>query len=113
MLFSRKAVGDRGEDQAVTYLKKKKYKIIERNVHLPPGEIDIVAMQDTSYIFIEVKYRTTDLYGKGFEAVDHRKQERIRRAAILYCQQKKIEALCRFDVISIDGTEITHIENAF
>ena len=110
---SKKSIGDGGEAQAVKYLKKKKYEIVARNLRTKYGEIDIIARKDGVYVFVEVKRRTTDAFGKGFEAVDHRKQEKIRNSALLYCQINNIEALCRFDVISIDSGEITHIENAF
>ncbi|MDR2870049.1 MAG: YraN family protein [Deferribacteraceae bacterium] len=112
-MHNKKISGNKGEDTAARYLKKKKYKIVERNINTKAGEIDIIAMQGSVYVFVEVKYRATAIYGMGFEAVDFRKQDKIRRSAILYCQAKQIKALCRFDVVSIDGEQITHIENAF
>ena len=77
------------------------------------GEIDLIVECDSVLVFVEVKRRSSDKFGQGFESVTKRKQQRIISAAKHYCVVNNIEKLCRFDVISIDGKEITHIENAF
>ena len=78
------------------------------------GEIDIIAKDGDCYVFCEVKYRSGRQAGNPLEAVDQRKQKKIFRCALYYTVQHGIEdAQCRFDVIGVEGTEITHIKNAF
>lgn len=109
--------GKANEIIAKNYLKKKKYKILLCNYKNKIGEIDIIAKQKDYIVFVEVKARTSGAFGNPVEAVDERKQEKIRRVASLYLlQTKQTNANCRFDVISILGNEdaeITHIEDAF
>ena len=103
----------KGEDIAVKYLKKKGYEIIERNFHTRYGEIDIIARNDGVLIFVEVKRRSSESFGTASAAVTSTKQKKIIKSAEYYCMMEKIQPLCRFDVIAIDGEELTHIENAF
>ncbi len=105
--------GKDGEEKACNYLKSKKYKILERNYRCIYGEIDIIAKDNDTLVIIEVKYRKTAKYGKGYEAVTYTKQQKIIRTAEYYINDKHIKMPVRFDVISIDDNEITHIENAF
>ena len=75
---------------------------------------DIIAKDGDCYVFCEVKYRSGRQAGNPLEAVDQRKQKKIFRCALYYTVQHGIEdAQCRFDVIGVEGTEITHIKNAF
>ena len=105
--------GKTGEDKAAAFLKKKGCAIIARNYRAKTGEIDIIAEQGGVLVFVEVKTRDTSTYGEGFESVTGIKQAKIIRTAEFYITQNNVEKLCRFDVISIDGDKITHIENAF
>lgn len=105
--------GKDGEEKACNYIKAKKYKIAERNYRCLYGEIDIIAESNGVLIIIEVKYRKSDKYGKGYEAVNTVKQKKIIKTAEYYINEKNVKMPVRFDVISIDGNEITHIENAF
>lgn len=105
--------GKSGEKKAAEFLKKNGYSILQMNYRSKTGEIDIIAEKDNVVVFVEVKTRTTDKYGSGFEAVGHTKQGKIARTAEAYIIENKIEKLCRFDVISIDKEEITHIISAF
>lgn len=109
-----KIEGTGGEILAVNFLKKKKYKILETNFSNHVGEIDIIAEKDGVIAFIEVKRRQTLQYGRPIEAVDPRKQNKIRKVAEIYLMLKnKTLADVRFDVIEILGDEINHVENAF
>lgn len=116
-MFGKKMVGNYGEDLAVKYLKKKKFKIISRNYQTKLGEIDIIAVKNKETVFVEVKTRTQKLYGTGAEAVDYFKQQRIIKTSMLYLGEKYSLVPIRYDVIEIylDGEEfeINHIENAF
>ncbi len=103
-----------GEALAQRYLKKKGYKIVECNYKNSIGEIDIIAKQKDSYIFVEVKARSSYAYGNPCEAVTPYKQNKIRRVAEIYINQHRLfDAPCRFDVVEVLGEEINHIENAF
>lgn len=64
-------------------------------------------------VFVEVKYSSSRIFGEPMERVDKRKQNQIRKAAEGFIIRNHIEEECRFDVISIVGNEITHIEDAF
>ena len=107
--------GALGEFDAKDYLEKKKYKIIEINHKNKLGEIDIVAQYKSTVVFVEVKSRSTLHFGRPSEAVDLRKQHKLRTVANLYLlQHQMMDKECRFDVIEvIGGKEINHIENAF
>ena len=113
----KRLIGDKGEDLAVRYLKGKGYKVIQRNFRTPLGEVDIIADDRDTLVFIEVKTRTDDSFGLPFEAVDGRKRERMRKIALLYLKNSGKERPVRFDVISIeikDGrSNINHIKEAF
>lgn len=109
-----KVTGDSGEEIACKYLRKKRYKILERNYKNPIGEIDIVTKHRGMIVFVEVKTRTSDYFGLPREAVDVYKQDKIRRVALGYLKHHRaLESLIRFDVIEILDGEVTHIENAF
>ena len=109
-----RAKGIIGETLALQYLKKHGYKIIKQNYTCPIGEIDIIASKKRCIVFVEVKARESDAFGRPGEAVNYYKQQKIRKVATTYLKfNKKIDASCRFDVIEILGDEINHIENAF
>lgn len=110
------ADGVRGEDMAVAYLETAGYRILERNWRFHRNEIDIIAMEDDTLVFIEVKKRQDSAHGYGCEAVDHAKQQRIRRVAeayLRYTKRSQTETKCRFDVVSIDDDKILLFKNAF
>ncbi len=105
--------GKDGEEKACNYLKSKKYKILEKNYRCLYGEIDIIAKYNNTLVIIEVKYRKSAKFGKGYEAVNYTKQQKIIKTLQYYINEKNVKMPVRFDVISIDDNEITHIENAF
>lgn len=105
--------GKDGEEKACNYLKSKKYKILEKNYRCLYGEIDIIVKYNNTLVIIEVKYRKSAKFGKGYEAVNYTKQQKIIKTLQYYINEKNVKMPVRFDVISIDDNEITHIENAF
>lgn len=106
--------GVSGEINACQYLKDKKYIIEKTNFKTNVGEIDIVARKGRTIVFVEVKKRETLVYGRPSEAVDQRKQNKIRNTAQLYLLKNKLASSpVRFDVIELIGDKINHIENAF
>lgn len=122
MSLIRKLLGQTGEDAAERYLKEKGYRILERNYRLKMGEVDIIALDRDTVVFVEVKTRRGISHGTPAEAVNLRKQRRIVKAATAYIIGKKlVDVSCRFDIISIivagdgGGTSpgIDHIVSAF
>ena len=114
---NKREIGDTGEVIAAKYLESHGYVIIERNYHSRYGEIDIIAAKGEYLIFVEVKYRKSNLYGEPSAAVDYRKQEKIKKTALQYiCESEAADKDIRFDIIEVTGTgelTINHIENAF
>lgn len=106
-------IGKNYEEVAVKYLKKSGYKIIEQNYRLKIGEIDIIAKDKNTLIFVEVKYRQTKEFGTPSEFVNKQKQNKIIKTAIFYLKQNQITSDFRFDVVSICNDETEHIKNAF
>ena len=116
----RRLLGDRGERAAVRFLKKQGYRILAKQHRNQFGEIDIIAQDGDTNVFVEVKTRTTEKDGQPFEAVDRRKQEKITQAALAWLKKLgRLEQRSRFDIVSIvwpdDGRDpqLTHYRNAF
>ena len=113
---NNKILGDFGEKLAQNFLLKQKYKIIETNYKNSIGEIDIVCFDKTekTYVFVEVKTRSSAKFGLPREAVNFSKQNKLRLVATEYIKSQKLfNKKVRFDVIEILDTDITHIKNAF
>ena len=99
---SKKALGKAGEDFAGNYLEKRGLEILERNFRIREGEIDLIALDGDTIVFVEVKTRKSKNYGLPSEAVDEVKQEKIREVAEAYLAEKGwMERIVRFDVFSI------------
>lgn len=113
--MNKRQTGAAYELKAEEYLLGNGYKILERNFRNRSGEIDLIAKKGGQIHFVEVKYRTTAMYGSPLEAVDFRKQNQIRKVAMYYLMKNKLSdwTPCQFDVIAFEGEEMTHIENAF
>lgn len=111
--------GKEGEELACRYITEKGFRIIERNYRFHKGEIDIIAKDQETLVFIEVKYRKTLEYGYPVESITPNKVKQIRHIASAYLFERKIDnTACRFDVIAILETEgrkpvIEHFFNAF
>ena len=111
--------GRQAERLAERYLRKKGFCIIDRNVRLPGGELDLVARCGPTMVFIEVKARRTQLFGGTAYAVNNRKRQRIIKLAMGYLAQHHLKDQdCRFDVVLYDDDRtssptIEHIVNAF
>ena len=115
---ARALVGSNGEDSAAQFLRARGHRIVERNYRCKEGEIDIVSVLGEVIVFSEVKTRSSEWWGQPSEAVDWRKQARLRRlAAIWMADRRPRRQEVRFDVLSVivrDGqTRITHIPEAF
>ena len=120
MTQERLSLGKKGEELALAQLKALKYRILERNFKCRLGEVDIIARDKNTLVFIEVKTRTTDAFGPPHLAVHRRKQRQIVRAAQWYlAEQRTPDAASRFDVLAVtmrkDGSppRIDWVKNAF
>jgi len=118
MTEARLSLGRMGEDAAARYLQRLGMTILQRNVSTPVGELDLVARQRRTLVFVEVKTRRSSAFGSPAEAVGPRKQRQIIRSAKWYLNDNPAKSLQpRFDVVSIlvNGTvlEIEHIPGAF
>lgn len=110
----KKILGRKGETLTAKYLKRRGYKILERNYKTPFGEADIVAMSPDGYTcFVEVKARETDAFGLPAEAVTRAKRDRYRRMAGLWCARLGKEVPIRFDISSVYEGEIEYFEAAY
>ena len=112
---NKRYIGRKYEEKAREYLIKNGYEIVESNFFCRIGEIDIIAKNEGYLCFIEVKYREAKSLVQGLYAVDKKKQKTIYKVAEYYLLVNNLSqnTACRFDVISIDGDEITLIKNAF
>jgi len=110
--------GAKGESLAAWYLKKIGYKIIEQNYRSHLGEIDIIAKEKKTIVFVEVKTRKSVRYGSPKWAVTPKKQRKISMVALYYLKvTRQTEVKARFDVVAItdnrDEPRIEIVKNAF
>ena len=114
-MYLKHEMGKIGEDLATKYLEDVGYTIIERNFMSRQGEIDIIAKDKKELVFIEVKTRTNDMYGKPIEAVNMQKQKHLLNTIKYYLYSKHLEnEFVRIDVIEVyfnnDTYKINHIK---
>jgi putative endonuclease len=114
----RIALGKTGEDLACRELERRGYAIIARRHRCRCGELDIIARDGPTLVFVEVKARDSHAFGDAAEAVTWQKQQRIVRLASEYVMRHHLgSAPCRFDVVSIQFDEdrpvIEVFQNAF
>lgn len=115
-----RTLGQRGEAAAARYLRRRDYKILARGDRFGPGELDLVALDRNTIVFVEVKTRQTDDAGRPEEAVDARKQRRLTLLAVTFLKRHGLlERAARFDVIAVTWPAshwfptIEHVKNAF
>jgi putative endonuclease len=118
MLNKRQQFGKKSESLAVRYLKKNGYKILEQNYRNKLGEIDIIAKEKNTLVFIEVKARKTHVFGNPKWSVTPKKQRKISMVALYYLKAlKQTHVKARFDVVALssekDRPRIEIIKNAF
>ena len=107
--------GRRAEASAEKLIRREKYEILDRNLSFPCGEIDLIARQQDTIVFVEVRSRANALFGRSEETVNAQKQRKLVAAAQLWLQQNDPAGKynCRFDVIGYTGDEVQWIKNAF
>ena len=117
-MMSNKTLGDFGEEVAADSLRAKGYRILARNWRTSAGEIDIIAEQNDVIVFVEVKTRTSDLYGTPQDAITQNKRRRIIRSSLVYLTEKDLlDRDWRVDMVAIlcgrnwVVTNVEHYEN--
>ncbi len=105
--------GYAAELQALNYLKKQGLKLVERNFTSPVGEIDLVMRDKRELVFVEVRYRSANLYGGAAASINNRKQMKLNRTALFYLNRHYGDAMpyCRFDLVLIDGDQLEWCRN--
>ena len=113
--MDRRALGASGEEAAAEWYSAHGYAVVARNWRCREGELDLVLRRGATYVFCEVKARTSDAFGAPVEAVGREKQARVRRLAARWLSEAapRPAAEVRFDVASVlDGT-VSILEAAF
>jgi len=114
----KQEIGKSGEEIATQYLKREKgYTIIERNFRCKQGEIDIIAIDREEIVFIEVKTRSNQNYGRASEAVNQQKRKHLIKAIQYYIYKRNLEeSFIRMDIVEIymknKRVTINHIKQA-
>lgn len=109
--MSTRDVGSKAERKAAKFLEKLGYKVIDRNFRSKFGEIDLVAVEDDTLVFVEVKARATRLFGLPEEAVNKRKIQHITLAGEYYASKHpELPKLQRIDVVAVEGSDIKLIK---
>lgn len=102
MKQDNKKVGAIGEDEAAKFLRKKGYRILERNFHTRWGEIDIIAKLKEKIVFVEVKTKSGNQYGEPWEMINRQKYQQVKNMARVYLTKNGLgEVPCRIDVIGV------------
>jgi putative endonuclease len=116
----RDQLGRRGEDQAARYLQSIGYRIIARRERVLRGDIDLIALDDRTVVFVEVRTRSDTNHGHPAETVGYQKQRRIAQLANAYIRRNRLEdCRVRIDVVTVtlDGPDgkpvVEHFQNAF
>lgn len=113
------ALGQSGEEFALRYLKDKNYRIVAKSFRMLRGEIDIIAYERKTLVFVEVKTRKSSDFGFPEESVTPAKQRQIIKIARGFMAKNNLQDVeCRFDVLSLsfkedEGYTVSHIKNAF
>lgn len=114
----RRVLGTDGERAAEEFLRRRRYTIVERNYRCRAGEVDLVALDGTTVVFVEVKTRRGEGYGNPLDAVDPRKQRQVCRAAQQFLAEHRLQDReARFDVVGVwweEGRPVCElVTNAF
>lgn len=112
--MNNRSKGIEGENLAAEYLKKQGYRILERNFNTKVGEIDIIAEDKNTLVFVEVKTRENTAFGQPIESITRNKVRSIVRTAQLYIlSHKRQNSFCRFDIVEVLRGEVIHTKDAF
>lgn len=101
--------GKNAEDLATEFLSQQGLKIIARNVRNRYGEIDIIAQEEDTLLFVEVRLRRSAAFGGAAVSITVAKQRRLQAAASLYLSERNDQPACRFDAVLLDALDIRRI----
>ena len=119
MADHRRTLGQAAEAEAARVLERAGLAVIERNVRLPEGEIDLVCRDEGVVVFVEVKCRRAGWDESPAAAVSWHKQRRLTRLAQHYLKWRRLDRVrCRFDVVSVivdarGALDVRHVRSAF
>ena len=113
--MNKRTLGSKVEQLVKDYLNTHGFLILETNYRCRTGEIDLIAKEGNYYVFIEVKYRTSDAFGTPQEAVTPAKQKRICKTTLryLYSHNQGESTPVRFDVAAVSGQKLSYFRDAF
>jgi putative endonuclease len=107
-------IGATSEDRAVAHLVRIGMRIVERNYRCKLGELDVIARDAATLVFVEVRSRRSPEHGNALDAISWHKRRRVSRMAMAYLAARKPRFdEARFDVIAITGNELVHIKDAW
>lgn len=108
----RQRDGDQAEALAAAYLERNGLRILERNYRVRGGELDLMALDGETLVFVEVRYRKSARFGGAAASIDTRKQQRLIHAAQVYLLKHPRQANrpCRFDCVLLDTLHNAHID---
>ena len=110
---SRQLSGDAAEQQALRHLEGQGLSLRERNFRCKAGEIDLIMADRATLVFIEVRKRGSMAFGGAAASVTRNKQMRLIRAAHWYLTRYSVTPPCRFDVVAVDGGQLSWLKDAF
>ena len=114
MTQARRALGASGEEAVAAWYERRGYEVVERNWRCREGELDLIVRRNRTFVFCEVKTRTSDAFGAPVEAVNRSKQVRLRHLAARWLADAPMRPTeIRFDVASVLGGQIEVVEGAF
>ena len=118
MAVDRKGYGNEGEEAAVRFLESRGYRVRARNYSCRHGELDVVAEHEDIVCFVEVRMRSTAVWGDPSHTVSFAKQRKVVKAALHYLLTQRLrDRMIRFDVISVVGrgerATVEHLPGAF
>lgn len=113
----RTRLGQLGEEIVAEHLERNGATIVARNVQVGHDEIDIVALHEGQYVFVEVRTRSTELFGRPLETIGWKKQAKQRRAALRWLANQKRKAPARFDAAGVTiargRVRLDYVTNAY
>jgi putative endonuclease len=113
-MINKRQEGLIGEETAIKALKKRGYKILERNHTTRFGEIDVIAEEGGCLVFVEVKKRNTGRFGDALSAITRTKQQHMVKSALWYMKKHKcFDRRVRFDAVGLDGEQVKVVKSAF
>ncbi|WP_348693341.1 YraN family protein [Duganella fentianensis] len=104
-------LGQQGEDRALAYLQQQGLQLLERNFRCKVGELDLIMQHGAVLVFVEVRQRASHRYGGAAASVTPAKQRRLLRAAQYFLLRYAALPPCRFDLLAIDGENLSWMQN--